>query len=102
MRQPLLNGVLVGALAGLFCLLAATAYTEAKHDDAEASCVSENRGVKPRAARCQTCVAAPCGAMAVKNCTAETTCTVNGKLVERDPKSSRGESRLWAGMQMQP
>ncbi|MGX9176522.1 hypothetical protein [Mesorhizobium sp. BHbdii] len=30
MRQRLLNGVLVGALAALFCLLAATAYTEVK------------------------------------------------------------------------
>ena len=102
MRQPLLNGVLVGALAGLFCLLAATAYTEVKHDDAEASCVSESHALKPQAARREIRVATPCGAMAVENCTAETTCTVDGKLVERDPKSSRGESRLWAGMQMQP
>jgi hypothetical protein len=42
MRQRLLNGALAGALAALFCLLAATAYTEVKQDDAEASCALGN------------------------------------------------------------
>ncbi|GLS40170.1 hypothetical protein GCM10010869_57670 [Mesorhizobium tianshanense] len=41
MRQRLLNGALAGALAALFCLLAATAYTEVRQDEAEARCTSE-------------------------------------------------------------
>jgi len=102
MRQRLLNGALAGALACLFCLLAATAYTEVKQDDAEASCVSESHALKPQAARREISVATPCGAMAVNNCQGGAACAIGGRLVDRDPKSSRVESRLWAGMQMQP
>jgi hypothetical protein len=104
MRQQLLNGALAGALAALFCLLAATAYTEVIQGDAEASCVSENHTLKPQEARCEICVTTPCetGAMAVRNCDREATCTIDGKLVDRAAKSKRIESRLRAGMQIQP
>ncbi|UDL88803.1 hypothetical protein LGH82_27405 [Mesorhizobium sp. PAMC28654] len=104
MRQRLLNGALAGALAGLFCLLAATAYTEVRQDDTEANCASGNHALKSQAAGCKTCVAMPCdtSAMAMKNCDRAAACTIDGKLIDRDPKSYRSESRLWAGMQMQP
>jgi hypothetical protein len=104
MRQRSLNSVLAGALAALFCLLAATAYTEVKHDDAGPSCAFENHTLKPRPARCEICVASPCdsGAMTVKSCAKGRTCIIGGRLVDRDPKSTRLESRLWAGIQMQP
>lgn len=104
MRQQSLNGALAVALAGLFCLLAATAYTEVNQGDAKADCVSESYIRKPQAARCETCVSTPCdtGATIVKNCAVGRTCIIGGRLLDRDPKSSRIESRLWAGMQMQP
>ncbi|MET2830732.1 hypothetical protein [Mesorhizobium shangrilense] len=104
MRQRSLNSALAWALAALFCLLAATAYTEVRQDDAEASCVSESHALKPQAAKREIRVATPCGtrSMAVKNCDRGAACTIGGKLVDRDPKSSRNESRLWAGMQIQP
>lgn len=104
MRQRSLNSALAGALAALFCLLAATAYTEVKQDDVEANCASGNHVLKSQAAGCEICKAKPCdtSAMAMDNCYKAATCTVDGKLVDRDPKSYRNESPLWAGIQMQP
>jgi hypothetical protein len=104
MRQRLLNGALAGALAALFCLLAATAYTEVKQDDAEASCVAENPAIKRQAARCEICVATTCDtrAMTVSNCGRRATCAIDGKVVDRDPKSNRIESRPRAVVQMKP
>ncbi|CCV08770.1 conserved exported hypothetical protein [Mesorhizobium metallidurans STM 2683] len=104
MRQRLLNGALAGALAALFCLLAATAYTEVKQNQAEASCASETHTFKRQANRCENCVATTCynGAMAARNCGQGATCTIDGKVVNQAPKSKRTEGRLWAGMQMQP
>ena len=104
MRQRLLNGALAGALAGLFCLLAATAYTEVNQGDAKTDCISESHSRRPQPARCETCVSTPCdtGATIVKNCAAGRTCIIGGRLLDRDPKSSRIESRLWAGVQTQP
>ena len=104
MRQRMLNGALAGALAALFCLLAATAYTEVKHDDAEADCGSETHPLKPQVAGRESGVATSCdtNAMDVNNCRGGAACTIGGKPVDRDPKSYRAESRLWAGMQMQP
>ena len=103
MRQRLLNGALAGALAALFCLLAATAYTEVKQDDVEAGCASENHTLDRQAARCEICVVPPCdsGAMTASNCTSGTTCIIDGKVVSRDPKSKRIESRLRTGLQIQ-
>ena len=104
MRQRLLNGALAGALAGLFCLLAATAYTEVKQDDSAASCASENHTPNRQAAGCEICVVPPCdtGAMTASNCAGGATCIIDGKVVNRDPKSKRIESRLRTGLQMQP
>ena len=104
MRQRLLNGALAGALAGLFCLLAATAYEEVKQDDAEVGCASENHTLDRQAARCEICVVPPCesGAMTASHCAGAANCIIDGKVVSRDPKSKRIESRLRTGLQMQP
>lgn len=104
MRQRLLNGALAGALAGLFCLLAATAYTEVKQDDAEAGCASANHAFPQQADRCENCVAATYDtcAVSVSNCVGRATCTIDGKVVDRVPKSKRTESRPWALVQVQP
>ncbi|MCZ8544725.1 hypothetical protein OOJ09_11070 [Mesorhizobium qingshengii] len=104
MRQRLLNGALAGALAALFCLLAATAYTEVKQDDAEARCASANHTFRQQAARCGNCLAATHGACAVSvsNCGGWATCAIDGKVVDRASKSKRIESRQWAVVQMQP
>lgn len=104
MRQRLLNGALAGALAALFCLLAATAYTEVKQDDAEASCAPANHTFRQQAARCGNCLAATYDtcSVSVSNCGGRATCVVDGKVVDRAPKSKRIESRRWALVQMQP
>jgi hypothetical protein len=64
MRQRLLNGVLPGSLAGLFCLLAATAYTEVRQGDGVAVCNFEkraqNQSLGQPAARCEIRMAATC------------------------------------------
>lgn len=54
MRQRLLNGALAGALAALFCLLAATAYTEVKPDEAEVRCAFGKHTLKRQATGCET------------------------------------------------
>ncbi|CCV15779.1 hypothetical protein [Mesorhizobium sp. STM 4661] len=104
MRQRLLNGALAGALAALFCLLAATAYTEVKRDEAEASCASENHTLKGKATGCETCIARTCdtGAMTVRNCGKGAGCAIDGKVVNQAARSKRLEGRPQAGMQMQP
>ena len=104
MRQRLLNGALAGALAALFCLLAATAYTEVKQDDAEVSCASANHTFLQQAARCGNCLAVTHDACAVSvsNCGGRATCAIDGKMVDRVPKSKRIESRPWAVVQVQP
>lgn len=104
MRQRLLNGALAGALAGLFCLLAATAYIEVKQDHAEVDCASENHTLDRQAARCEICVVPPCdsGAITASHCTGAASCIIDGKVVSRDPKSKRIESRLRSGLQIQP
>ena len=104
MRQRMLNGALAGALAGLFCLLAATAYEEVKQDHAEVGCASENHTIERQAARCEFCVMPPCesGAMTASHCAGAASCILDGKVVSRDPKSKRIESRLRAGLQVQP
>ncbi|UVK41062.1 hypothetical protein LHFGNBLO_002614 [Mesorhizobium sp. AR10] len=96
MRQRLLNGALAGALAALFCLLAATAYTEVKQDEAETSCASESHTLKRQATKCEICVATTCdtSARTVGNGGSGATCTTGGKVVDRNPKSKRTESRL--------
>lgn len=60
MRQRTLNGVLVGAVTGVFCLLAATAYTQIKEADSRIPCVSENPTVSKPANRCESCPTVPC------------------------------------------
>ncbi|SDA81650.1 hypothetical protein [Mesorhizobium qingshengii] len=104
MRQRLLNGALAGALAALFCLLAATAYTEVKQDDAEASCASADHTLGQQAARCGNCLVATYDscAVSVSNCGGRATCAIDGKVVDRAPKSKQIESRPWALVQMQP
>lgn len=104
MRQRLLNGALTGGLAALFCLLAATAYTEVKQDDAEASCASANHTFRRQADRCENCLAAMYGtcAVSVSSCVRQTTCAIDGKVVDRVPKSKPIESRPWALVQVQP
>lgn len=104
MRQRLLNGALAGALAGLFCLLAATAYIEVKQGDADVGCAAENHTLEPQPARCEICVVPPCdsGATTASHCAGGATCIIGGKVVSRDPKSKRIESRLRTGLQMQP
>ncbi|MCV3206976.1 hypothetical protein OHD62_10010 [Mesorhizobium sp. YC-39] len=100
----MLNGALAGALAALFCLLAATAYTEVKREEAEVRCASENHTLRGQATRCEICVATTCdtGAMAVRNCGKRAACAIDGKVVNQAPKSKRLESRPRVGMQMQP
>jgi hypothetical protein len=104
MRQRLLNATLAGALAAVFCLLAATAYTEVEQDDAQANCASANHTIERQATRCEICVVAPCdtSAMTMSNCGREATCAINGKVVDQAPKSRRTESRPRAEIQMQP
>ncbi|MGX9115952.1 hypothetical protein ACWTU6_04540 [Mesorhizobium sp. BHbsci] len=99
MRQRLLNGLLAGALAALFCLLAATAYTEVKHDEAEASCASENYTLNRQASRCEICVATTChtGAMSVSNCGKGAACAIEarwsiGDEIETDRKPTAGRT----------
>ncbi|WP_287330107.1 hypothetical protein [Mesorhizobium sp.] len=99
MRQRLLNGLLVGALAALFCLLAATAYTEVKQDEAEASRASENHTLNRQAIRCEICVATTChiGAMSVSNCCKGAACAIEarwsiGPEIEADRKPSAGRN----------
>jgi hypothetical protein len=98
MRQRLLNGVLVGALAALFCLLAATAYTEVKQAEAEASC-AENHTLNRQATRCEICVATTChtGAMSVSNCGKGAARAIEarwsiGPEIEADRKPSAGRN----------
>ncbi|WP_256754349.1 hypothetical protein [Mesorhizobium sp. Mes31] len=104
MRQRLLNGALAGALAALFCLLAATAYTEVKQDDAEVSCASANHTFLQQTARCGNCLAATYDtcAMSMSHCGGRATCAIDGKMVDRVAKSKRIESRPWAVVQVQP
>lgn len=104
MRQRLLNGALAGALAAVFCLLAATAYTEVKQAEAEARCASENHILERQTSGCEIRVAATCdtGAMTVSNCGKGAACAIDGKVVDQAPTSKRIESRPRAGMQMQP
>ncbi|WP_245316244.1 hypothetical protein [Mesorhizobium wenxiniae] len=99
----MLNDALVGALAALFCLLAATAYTEVKHDEAEASCASENYTLNRQASRCEICVATTChtGAMSVSNCGKGAACAIEARC-QSGTKSKRTESPLRAGLPMQP
>lgn len=60
MRQRTLNGVLVGAVTGVFSLLAATAYTQIKEADSRIPCVSENPAASKPANRCESCPTVPC------------------------------------------
>ncbi|PDQ21633.1 hypothetical protein CN311_08250 [Mesorhizobium sanjuanii] len=104
MRQRLLNGALAGALAALFCLLAATAYTEVKQGRAEAGCAFENHILERQAARCENCASAACGtgAATTRNCGEGASCATDGKAADLAPKSTRTGSRPRAGMPMQP
>ncbi|TIW70037.1 MAG: hypothetical protein E5V58_24090 [Mesorhizobium sp.] len=62
MRQRTLNGVLAGAVLGLFGLLAATAYTEIKQADVGISCASQNSVIGKPPGACENCLATSCDA----------------------------------------
>lgn len=62
MRQRTLNGVLAGAVLGLFGLLAATAYSEIRQADAGLSCASQNSVIGKLAGACEKCLAISCDA----------------------------------------
>ncbi|WP_189552518.1 hypothetical protein [Mesorhizobium sp. M4B.F.Ca.ET.019.03.1.1] len=62
MRQRTLNGVLAGAVLGLFGLLAATAYTEIRQADAGLSCASQNSVIGKPPGACEKCLATGCDA----------------------------------------
>lgn len=62
MRQRTLNGVLAGAVLGLFGPLAATAYTEIKQADARLSCASQNCVIGKPPGASEKCLAISCDA----------------------------------------
>ncbi|WP_214476904.1 hypothetical protein [Mesorhizobium sp. dw_380] len=64
MRQHMLNGWLVAALAALACLLGATAYAEVRQAPPRTACLHGNVGVRGPAATCAICGPARCEGVA--------------------------------------
>ena len=60
MRQRTLNGVLVGAVAIVFCVLAAAAYSAIREADYRSTCVLENRAGDEPATKCENCPVTRC------------------------------------------
>ena len=60
MRQRTLNGALVAAVAIVFCVLAAAAYSAIREADSRTTCVAQNRTSGEPANRCENCPAMPC------------------------------------------
>jgi len=61
MRQRSLNGVLMAAVGVVFCLLAATAYSQLKEAESRLACVSQSHGAGKAADGCENCPATSCG-----------------------------------------